>query len=142
MSRAYRISVSDSIKRHIKVEDGIQTTLDLLPILSPDRMMEILAAELEGLGFKREGEEAKRADEDGVEVTVDLKTSTITARLAAESNLEITRKKNATIEEEDMDGAEDELKAKLQQELEKEAESEQDKLRQEVTEQLDRKSVV
>ncbi len=70
---------------------------------------------------------------------MDLKTSTITARLAAESNLDITRKKNATIEEEYLDGAEAELKKKLKQELEKEADSEQDKLREEVTEQLKKK---
>ena len=61
MSRAYRISVTEAIRRHIKVHDGVQVQLDLLPILCPERMGELLWSELAGLGFDTEDQRPRRA---------------------------------------------------------------------------------
>jgi hypothetical protein len=44
MSRAYRIAVSESLRRHLKVEDGVATTLEVLEILPREPMAELLAA--------------------------------------------------------------------------------------------------
>ncbi|MGZ3478136.1 MAG: hypothetical protein ACXVCJ_26805, partial [Polyangiales bacterium] len=51
MSRAYRIRVSESIERIVHVEDGVATSLEILPILPKERMQELLAKELEGAGL-------------------------------------------------------------------------------------------
>ena len=68
MSRAYRIAVSESVSRHIHVEDGVATTLELLDILPPERMGKILADEFScGADSPSEGETAKRVEDDGIE---------------------------------------------------------------------------
>ena len=61
MSRAYRITVAESLSRHVQVDDGVCSNLEVLPILEKDRMGELLAAELEQKGFVREGDEADTA---------------------------------------------------------------------------------
>jgi hypothetical protein len=66
MSRAIQIRVSESVVRTVHVEDGVQSPLEMLPILAPDRMGELLARELEELGFERDGKVARRTDKDGV----------------------------------------------------------------------------
>ncbi|MBW2735446.1 MAG: hypothetical protein JRH20_23930 [Deltaproteobacteria bacterium] len=88
MSRAYRIALTERVRRHVTLDDGVQTELELLPILCPERMAELLAAELVGLGFTREGGKAQRADEDGVELVVDLLEGTLAAKISGEAELE------------------------------------------------------
>lgn len=63
--------------------------LELLPVLSAGEMSELLAAELEGLGFERDGRLMRRAGEDGVELEIDLEAGTVTARLAAARDLDV-----------------------------------------------------
>src|SRR5262245_10723931 len=87
VSRAIQIRVSESVVRTIHVEDGVQSPLEMLPILSTDRMAELLAAELEKLGFQRDGDTATRTEPDGIEVTVDLKAATVTVKLGESSKL-------------------------------------------------------
>src|SRR6187551_1257350 len=100
MSRAIQIRVSESVVRTVHVEDGVQAPVDMLPILAPDRMSDLLAAELEAQGFERDGDTMKRSDPDGVEITVDLKSSTVTARIGATTDLSetIDRRANVGIE--------------------------------------------
>ena len=38
MSRAIQVRVSESVVRTVHVEDGVQSPLELLPVLPPDRM--------------------------------------------------------------------------------------------------------
>ena len=47
MSRAYRVSVSESLSKEVRVEDGLCSRLELLPILPKERLGELLAKELE-----------------------------------------------------------------------------------------------
>ncbi|MEO8706364.1 MAG: hypothetical protein ABI867_40415, partial [Kofleriaceae bacterium] len=79
MSRAIQIRVSESVVRTVHVEDGVQSPLEMLPILAPDRMGELLAKELEDQGFTRDGDKCRRSDPDGVTIEVDLKSATVTA---------------------------------------------------------------
>ena len=51
MSRAYRVTVKGSVHRVVHVEDGVCTSLELLPILPQERTGEILGAELARRGF-------------------------------------------------------------------------------------------
>jgi gamma-glutamyltranspeptidase/glutathione hydrolase len=93
MSRAYRISIKESLSRHVQVDDGVCSTLELLPILSKERMRELLAAELAEKGFVREGETTKRNEGDGITTSVDLNTGevSVTAEGHAEVNLSTER---------------------------------------------------
>ena len=140
MSRAYRISVAESIRRHVKVEDGVQTQVELLPILCPERMADLLAAELAKIGFERDGGQARRVDEDGTEVTVDLEQGTVTVRLSAEADVELQRKASGAVyDPKQTEKAEQQLRDRLRGELERQADAQQEELRQQVTEKLERK---
>src|SRR3569833_2632608 len=87
MSRAIQVRVSESVVRTVHVEDGVQSPLELLPVLAPERMAELLAKELEAQGFIRDGKLAQRKVPDGVEITVDLEASTVSVKLAADCRL-------------------------------------------------------
>lgn len=81
MSRAYRIRISETVERVVHVEDGVATTLELLPILPKERMSELLAAALVGVGMTVESGVARRvrpSDAGDVTVAVELATGTVT----------------------------------------------------------------
>ena len=126
MSRAIQVRVSESVVRTVHVEDGVQSPLEMLPVLARDRMAELLAAELEKLGFLREGDKASRKDKDGIEVTVDLANATITVKLGADANLaeevELTQRtaieSQATVEEHLRDDAQRELESRVAEKTE------------------------
>jgi hypothetical protein len=138
MSRAYRISVSESLRRHVTVEDGVCTSLELLSILPQERMQELLATELEGLGFERDGSTVRLVDDHGVEVTVDLSQGTVVIRLVQEHDLEIQRKsRGAAYERSQIKEAEANLRAKLKTQLEQQAEQNAEHLQQQLTKRLE-----
>jgi len=75
------------VVRTIHVEDGVASPLEILPILAPERMAELLARELEALGFVRDGSTCRRTEPDGIEVAVDLERSMIAVKLGAAAQL-------------------------------------------------------
>lgn len=87
MSRAIQVRVSESVVRTIHVEDGVESPLELLPVLAPDRMAELLAKELEDQGFTRDGKLAKRTDGD-IEIVIDLEAAMVSVKIGAQSMLE------------------------------------------------------
>ncbi len=87
MSRVYRIAVSESLSRIVHLEDGVQTRLELLPILPTERMAGILADSLVERGFTVEGDVARRAADGGLEVAIDLREGTVTVSLAEEREI-------------------------------------------------------
>lgn len=94
MSRAYRVSVSGEEDRIIHVEDGVQGKVDILPILPPERMAEILADELEARGYARvEGEDGNvtlvKVNPDNVTIEVDAKTGTVTVSIAEDLKIHV-----------------------------------------------------
>ena len=140
MSRAYRIRISESLSRHIVVDDGIQSKLEILDILPPEQTAVLLERELEAAGFtKDECGEWVRVDDDGVEVRVDAKESTVTVRASADAKLELERERVVrAYAENDAQSRERGHKA-LAAELEQEAEDHRQSLQAEVTEQLEGK---
>jgi hypothetical protein len=139
VSRAIEIRVSESVVRTVHIEDGVQSPLEMLPVLASDRMAELLAAELEKLGFKRSGDTATRTDTDGVEVTVDLKAATVSVKLGEKTRLE----EDVTISGRTYAGGEQTSRAHLKDvaiaELDKRLQAKTEALRREVTEKLERK---
>lgn len=89
MSRAYRIRVSESLRRTRTVEDHVESRLPILAILAPDRMGELLAAELAARGFAvADGRAVLR--EGGIEIAVDLASMNVVVRIEEESAVDLT----------------------------------------------------
>jgi len=138
MSRVYRIRVAESLRQHIRVKDGFQVQLALLGILSPEQMRELLAAELEGLGFVRDGKKMHRTDE-GIELEVDLVANTVKARVESSQEVNLTVEKTKGIKEERLAQGRAKLQAAVNMELKKGVDAVQNKLTQKVTTRLEQK---
>lgn len=136
MSRAYRITVKESLSRHVQVEDGVSSSLELLPILEKDRMRELLAAELEQKGFARDGHTAKRAAGKGVTVTVELETGEVSVTAEGHTDLNLSTERTAAVDS-PSESREQALRQTAQQALEREAKAEEEALRRQVTERLE-----
>ncbi len=139
MSRAYSIRVSESIREHVHVADGVQTRLEVLAILSEEEMAELVAAELIKLGFECEDDVLTRKGEDGVEISVDAKTATITVRLEAESEVDESIERQARIYEEALTRGTEQLRNRVNAELKGRVEAEREKLTGEVAATLEAK---
>jgi hypothetical protein len=139
VSRAIQIRVSESVVRTVHVEDGVQSPLEVLPILAPERMGELLGKELEALGFVRDGDTMKRVDADGVEITVDLRATTVHVKLGAQTELAEGIDLEARTGEERKEAAEKALRADAIDVLDKRVAEKTEALRREVTAQLEKK---
>ena len=139
MSRAIQIRVSESVVRTVHVEDGVQSPLEMLPILAPERMGDLLAAQLEEQGFVRDGDTATRTDKDGVTITVDLKNASVTARISATEKVEesIDRRQSVAIERQE--ASESALREDVRRELDERVDARQEALRKDVTKKLEKK---
>src|ERR1051326_9035313 len=89
MSRAYRIKVKETARHVLRASDHVSTQLELLEILPPERMLELLANELQKRGFKKQGEKLTRREKDGVLVEVDPVTATVTVRVETEETVTV-----------------------------------------------------
>lgn len=137
MSRAYRIRISESLRRHIQVKDGIQSKLEILDILPPEQTAALLERELQAGGFEqREDRQWVRVDEDGVELRVDAQTATVTVSASAEAELDIERERVITAWAENDSATRERGRKALEQELEGEAEQRGEDMQAAVTEAL------
>jgi hypothetical protein len=140
MSRAYRIRLSESLRRHIEVDDGIQSKLELLDILPPEQTAALLERELEAAGFEqREDGQWVRVDEDGVEVRVDAQTATVTVAASADADLELSRERVVTAWAENDAATRERGQKAIERELEDEAARHEKDLQAQVTEALEGK---
>jgi|CXWL01.1.fsa_nt_gi hypothetical protein len=138
MSRAYRVSVSESLSKEVHVEDGLCSRLELLPILPKERLGELLAAELEKEGFIRKGNTVVRREKNAIEVTVDLATGELKVTAEGHADLALKTKREGIVANPGaVEGAEDALRQKAKESLEREAQAEEETLRQKVTAQLE-----
>src|SRR6185436_15066226 len=106
VSRAIVVRVAESVVRIIHVEDGVESPLEMLPILARERMGELLAAELVALGFVRDGNTCKRTEPDGVAV-----------KLGAGAKIEEELAMSARADEDYRERAESALREHVVQEL-------------------------
>ncbi len=146
MSRAYTIRVSESIRRHVRVSDGVQTRLEVIHVLSAEEMAELIEAELVAIGFERDeqgNEQGEvrlvRVDQDGVEISVDPKTATLTVRAEADREVEKTIERTARVEEEVLEKGRVALRERTQKELEGHIDKQRDQLTAELADKLERK---
>lgn len=140
MSRAYRIRISESLRRHIQVDDGIQSKLEILDILSPEQTAALLERELGAAGFEpREDGQWVRVDDEGVEVRVDPKQSTVTVSASADRELDLQQEKVVSAWAENDATTRERGRKSLETELEAEADERKKDLQAEVTAKLEGK---
>lgn len=138
MSRAYRISVSESLNRVVQAEDGVCSRLELLPLLGREELAALLAAELERRGFAREGDVAVRTEADGVRVAVDVTTGDVSVTLAGRQEVSLTAHADGASQTQGGSAEElDKLRGRALDKLEDKAKDAQEKLREELTLQLE-----
>ena len=140
MSRAYRIAVKGSVERIVHVDDGVCTSLELLPILPKERMSEHLADELVRRGFARDGNVASRSVEDGILVEVELDTGRVTVRIDSDVAIDVKGRREAAMREgtpEKIEEARQKIATELQASLESEAEMQAQRGRREATAKLE-----
>jgi hypothetical protein len=121
MSRAYRIRVCESVRRHVVVSDGVKTQLELLEVLPREAMLALLAKELERRGFICDGAKAHRSDDDGLEIVVDLTDGSVTVTSSKREQIVTEVKKEGTADREGSSLAK-EARAKLSEKALEEAE--------------------
>jgi hypothetical protein len=139
MSRAYRIRVRESLKRVVCAEDKVSTQLEMLEVLPCEQMAELLRRELESRGFRQEGAEMVRRRE-GVTVTVDPSTGTVTVRAELSENLELETEKETRAYTDVGPSAQKTkkvLRDEARQDLEKQAHKRQSGLQGQATDQLE-----
>jgi hypothetical protein len=139
VSRAIQVRVSESIVRTIHVEDGVVSPLEILPILAPERMAELLARELEALGFVRDGGTCKRTAADGTEVTIDLAAATVAVRLGASSDLQASADRTGRVDIGGESAAQAKLRGEALADIDQQLAAQAETLRQAVTAQLEAK---
>ena len=137
MSRAYRISVKESLSRHVQVEDGVSSSLELLPILAKERMREILAAQLAGKGFTRQGNTATRKEGEGISTEINLETGEVNVVAQGHANLDLKTERTAVVDNTVISEREKLLRETAKASLEREAQAEEEALRRKITGQLE-----
>jgi len=140
MSRAYRISVKESVNRVIKAEDKVSTHLEILEVLPPEQMGELLARELEKRGFERQGDVLVRKEEDGITITVDPRTGEVTVSAEAAEQVEAEKEVHGSAYDDVGPSAKavrEQLKQEAQKKLEKEVEDKRSGLQSKVTDKLE-----
>lgn len=139
MSRAYRISVAESLARHIQVDDGVCSNLELLPVLEKREMGALLAEELETKGFAKEEGKAVRREKDGTTVSVDLESGDVTVKAEGKASVNLETRRTAISERPNDSAKEEALRKAAKEQLEREAQAEEEALRRKVTAQLEGK---
>jgi hypothetical protein len=142
MSRVYRIKVRESLRRVLRASDHVRTELEMLEILPPEQMAQLLAEELAQRGFEKKGKTLVRRDQ-GVIIEVEPATGTVTVKAEAEEKLDLEVSRDV-IGDADLGRAlkketRDEAKKKLQSDLEKTAAKKSEQLQRQVTERLEGK---
>ena len=139
MSRAYRIKVSESLRKVIRASDHVSSQLEVLRILPEENMAELIANELAQQGFEREGDECVR-EQDGVKITVHLPTGTIKVEAEAAEQLDLERERTGSAYDDEGPGAEQvrqRLQKELQSDLTKSADAKAGELQKQVTDRLE-----
>lgn len=142
MSRAYRITVKESVTRELRGSDEIATKLEVLEILPPEQMAGLLAEELKGRGFQEQDDGTFTRADGKTTVTVEPCTGEVTVRAEAGESVTLEAKRDATGYDDfgpGEAGVRERVREQLKQDLEKKAERETERLQTQATRELERK---
>jgi FtsH ternary system domain X5 len=138
MSRAYRISVSESQNRVVRAEDRVSTHLELIEVLPCDQMSALLAEELEKQGFERKNGQLVRKDKE-VNITVDPNSGEVTVSTEASQKVQLaTTREGRAYDDGDRKKAKEDLKKEAVKELDRQEAAKTSDLQTKVTDRLER----
>src|SRR5688572_2093531 len=100
MSRAYRLRVRETLRRVIRASDHVSSQLELLEILPPEQMAELLAKELADQGFQRKGNQAAKKRKD-ITIIVELDSGTVTVTAESQQKVELAAEKHRVVYDEE-----------------------------------------
>lgn len=139
MSRAYRITVKESLKKDLSASDEVCSDLEILEILPSDQMAELMRGELKGRGFTEQEGKLVRTDE-GITVTIDPALGEVSVKAEAADSVELKAQRDDWGYD-DVGSSETAIRRRmgeqLKQDLETRAEKEQTRLQIEATEKLE-----
>lgn len=141
MSRAYRIKVREAVTREIRAEDSIQTRIEMLEVLPPEEMAELLAKELEARGFQRQDDGTLIRKGDGVSITVEPCTGEVTVAAETEQTVKLEGSREGYGYDDIGPSSRtirDRLSAEVRADLEKRAEQSSARLQSEATQKLEK----
>ncbi len=143
MSRAYRISVSESLRRVIKGSDHVTSQLEILAVVPPEELSQILADELAQRGFEKQPDGKWRREEDGIAVTVNAATAEVEVRAEVSQSVVLQSDLTGHYYDESSEAQRNHIRAKLRsdarEELEGQAEERAAALQRQATDALERK---
>ena len=138
MSRIYRIALTESTRRHVRVEDGVRTHLQILDVLPRPQLASLLRKALIEKGFEADpGGDLIRVEADGVEVRVDCEAGQVDLRLATDAEIEREVTREVALDTDWGEEGKTRARDAIRQGLEKEIDDEAEKLRDAVTQQLE-----
>ena len=139
MSRAYRITVKESLARELAASDEVCSNLEILEILPREQMAELLRGELIGRGFEEAGEKLIRTG-NGVTVVIDAKSGEVSVKAETADSVELEAQRDDWGYDDVGPGHESirrRMAEQLKQDLERRAGQQQERLQNEVTEKLE-----
>ena len=139
MSRAYRITVKESLSRDLAACDEVCSNLEILEILPPEQMADLLRGELIERDFEEEGDTLTRT-ENGVTVTVDVKTGEVSVKSALADSVDLKAERDDWGYDDAGPGEESirrRVQEQLKQDLERRANQQQARLQNQATEKLE-----
>ena len=138
MSRIYRIALTESTRRHVRVEDGVRTHLQILDVLPRPQLAGLLRNALISKGFVDDpGGDVVRVEADGVEVRVDCEAGQVDLRLAADAEIERAVTREVALDTDWGEEGKTRARANIRKGLEQEIDDEAERLRGAVTAQLE-----
>jgi hypothetical protein len=140
MSRAYRVSISESQNRVVRAGDSVSTHLELIEVLPCDQMSALLAEELKKQGFEEKDGKLVRKDKE-VNIAVDPETGevTVSSEASQKVRLEATREGSSYDRAgENAKKVKEALKKEAQKDLDRQAEEKTSDLQTAVTDRLER----
>lgn len=141
MSRAYRIRqtvrVRDSLSRDVRAHDEICTDLEILEILPPEEMADLLRGTLKNRGFEPDDEGRMVRQTDGVTVRIDPESGEVTVSIEATSRVEVELSKEVEVGDATSSVQRERLREQLRQELEDKASHEEAEARLRVSGEME-----
>ena len=138
MSRIYRIALTESTRRHVRVEDGVRTHLQILDVLPRPQLADLLRKALIEKGFEADPEgDLVRVEADGIEVRVDCATGQVDLTLATDAELERKITREVALDTDWGEEGKTRARAAIRQGLEQEIDDEAEAMRDTLTKRLE-----
>ncbi|OWK38081.1 hypothetical protein FRUB_07201 [Fimbriiglobus ruber] len=132
--------MKETLDRELKGADEICTHLELLEVLPPEQMAELLKGELKGRGFEENADGVMTRKDGALTVTVDPCNGEVSVKSEVQENITLEAKREATGYDDigpSSTGVRERVREQLKQDLEKKAEKETERLQTEATKALE-----